>query len=386
MALTKQQLDLRRNLVTCSRLPMILGLSEWGHPIDVYNQMVFDTKITSNVSQRAGNRHERALLEEFAEQHDCVLAIPENGVYNSLLNEFKLIRVGDNATMIYPKQAAISEDAEDYFFGGTPDAIIQRDSTFLKELFNLNQSAVGAVVQAKLVDPSKAHRWGESQFGEPPQDVLAQVYGEIILAREVLKTKINFGFVVALIGPPTRGDYRYYCVHVDDETKGLLLDKAKEFWYIVQNREAEKLGPEGDWKPYFQAKWPVENVEKVIDEDGSATAIWRELVSVKRQARDFDVTITGLENALKMKTGDASLLYSNDPNAGRNGLLLSWRKAKDGKEIDWEAVARQLVCGRNGKVSAAGKKKIDDAVAMHTTIKTGARRFLLKGAGTKEDE
>jgi len=403
MGLSPEQLELRRNLMTCSRLPMILGLSEYGKPIDVYNAMVFGEQRETNKAQRAGNRHETALLNEFAESHDCVLAIPEDGVYNSLLHEFKLnLRPGDSATFIYPEQLSVRDHAAnslafllgaenpnietmENWFGGTPDSIIQRDGEFLRQLFDLKQSAVGAVVQAKLVNSRKAHEWGESQFGEPPQKVIAQVYGEIILAREVLKTDINFGFIVALIGEPTQADYRYYCIHLDTETEKLLLDKAREFWYIVQRREVEKLSPEGNWNPYFQHTWPIEKVEKVVDADGSAAIIWKELATAKRQAKQIDAMITGFENALKMKMGEAALLYADDAIWGKNGLLASWKKSKDSKSVDWESVAKALVAGKNGKVAPAKKKLLDNAVAKNTEIKQGVRRFLVKGiAGDTE--
>lgn len=388
--LTPEQIELRQNIITCSRLPMILGLSEYGHPIDVYNAMVFGESGETNKAQRAGNRHEYALLREFEEQHDCVLAIPEDGYYDKLLHEFKLnLRVGNSATFIFPERLSPTgsefEDLENWF-GGTPDAIIQRDSEFLRQLFDLQQSAVGAVVQAKLVNSHKAHEWGESQFGEPPKKVLAQVYGEIILAREVLKTKVNFGFVVALIGEPTQADYRFYCVHVDAETEKHLLEVGREFWHIVQRQEVEKLSTEGNWQPYFQQRWPKETVEKKMDDDGSAAVIWRELIAAKQKVALLNSTITGFENALKMKMGEAALLYANDSLLGKNGLLASWKKAKDGKNVNWEAVATALVSGKNGKIAPAKKKLLDTIVAKNTEIKSGARRFLVKGANSGADE
>ena len=389
MSLTAEQIELRRNIITCSRLPMILGLSEYGHPIEVYNAMVFGESGETNRAQRAGNRHEEALLREFEEQHEIELAIPKSGAYGKIYGDLFFVLSDKNATLIYPEQLPIKEgyfEVLKNWFGGTPDAIIAKDSEFLRQLFDLKQSAVGAVVQAKLVNSRKAHEWGESQFGEPPKKVLAQVYGEIILAREVLKTKINFGFVVALIGEPTQADYRFYCVHVDDEIEKYLLDAGREFWYIVQRQEVEKLSPEGNWQPYFHQRWPQETVEKKKDEDGSAAVLWRELIAAKQQDALLNSTIVGLENALKMKMGDAALLYSGDPNLGRDGLLASWKKAKDSKSVNWEDVAMALASGKNGKITPAKKKLLDAVVAQNTEIKTGARRFLVKGAGGNGDD
>lgn len=390
MSLTAEQIELRRNIITCSRLPMILDLSEYGHPIEVYNAMVFGESGETNRAQRAGNRHEEALLREFEEQHECVLAIPEDGIYNKILHEFGFyLRAGKSATFIYPEQLSVKDGDSEVmknWFGGTPDAIIAKDSEFLRQLFDLRQSAVGAVVQAKLVNSRKAHEWGESQFGEPPKKVLAQVYGEIILAREVLKTKINFGFVVALIGEPTQADYRFYCVHVDDETEKYLLDAGREFWYIVQRQEVEKLSPEGNWQPYFQQRWPKETVERKMDEDGSAAVLWRELIAAKQKAVVLNSTIVGFENALKMKMGDAALLYAGDPSLGKNGLLASWKKAKDSKNVDWEAVARALCKNAKGKITPKVQAALDSFIEANTKTTPGSRRFLVKGVNGSADE
>lgn len=384
MGLTAEQLELRRNLITCSRLPMILGLSEYGKPIDVYTSMVFGEQNQSNKAQRAGNRHEEALLREFEEQHELRLSIPTNGVYVEAFHGS--LSGSRNATFIHPEEIELQSDGFSVmhnWFGGTPDAIIEKDSEFFRQLFDLEQSANGAVVQAKLVNSRKASEWGESQFGEPPQKVIAQVYGEIILAREVLKTNINFGFIVALIGEPTQADYRYYCIHLDDETENLLLDKAREFWYIVQRHEIEKLSPEGNWNPYFQHNWPVEKVDKVMDSDGSAALIWKELATAKQNSKQLDAMITGFENAMKMKMGDAALIYADDNVWGKNGLLASWKKTKDSKSVDWEAVAMALIAGKNGKIAPAKKNLLNQTVAANTKITPGVRRFLVKGVGSE---
>lgn len=387
MGLTAEQIQLRRNIITCSRLPMILGLSEYGHPIDVFNAMVYGDLGETNKASRAGNRHEEALLREFEEQHEVELAIPTHGVY---VEAFHGSLIGSrNATLIYPEQLPVKDgdlEAMKDWFGGTPDAIIEEDSEFLRQLFDLRHSAVGAVVQAKLVNSRKAHEWGESQFGEPPKKVLAQVYGEIVLAREVLKTEINFGFVVALIGEPTQADYRFYCVFLDSEIEKYLLDVGREFWYIVQRQEVEKLSPDGNWKPYFHHRWPKETIEKKMDDDGSAAVLWKELVAAKQKAALINSTITGFENALKMKMGEAALLYADDPVWGKNGLLASWKKAKDNKSVDWESVARDLCKNAKGKITPKVQAALDSFIAAHTKTTSGARRFLVKGVNGSGDE
>lgn len=395
MSLTKEQLEIRQNMITASRLPAIFGKSEYVAPIDVYNAMVYGESGIENVSQHGGSRHERAVLEEFAEQMECKLDIPENSYYAD----------GRFATFVYPEKLAIppldeqkvhlaKEDkpqaeivalnapskAQDgkkqaestvFWFADTPDAIVKNDSQYLKEVFGINQSVAGAPVQAKCVGSRKAAQWGESQFGEPPESVILQVMGDIIGTRAELKTDINFGFVVALIGEPTLGDYRFYCVHLDADTEKYLLPSAKEFWYLVQRRDVSALSPEGNWKPYFQHAYPRQKVESIKDEDGSFGVLWKELRQIRGNLAQLESAKDGLENTIKLKMRDAGLVFG-DPALGKNGALFSWKATKDGTETNWEKIAKAFLTKRN-------KDKFEKIVKANTKPVPGSRRFCIKG-------
>lgn len=373
--MTEQQQQLRKNRITCSRLPRILGLN--GFPIDVYNEMVYDNAVEQNPAMEAGLDHETAILNKFAREMDCRIAIPTHGVY---VEAFHGSVIGSrDATFIYSGKAKHpSTGEEETWFAGTPDALIEKDSTYLHELFGLDRSAVGATVQAKCVSARKAHEWGESQFGEPPKAVIAQVMGEIIVARAELRTDINFGFVVALIGEPTQADYRFYCVKLDDETEQYLLQAGRDFWNIVMRRDVAQLSPEGNWKPFFEHEYPKATVESIRDEDGSFGVLWKELRQVKEDLAVLKSASTGLENAIRLKAKTAGLVYG-DEALGKNGLLFTLKNDKDKKEVDWEQVARSFITKRN-------KSKFEKIVADHTKTIPGSRRFLAKGMNGHGDE
>lgn len=405
MSLTPEQLERRKNLITCSRLPAIFGKSEYAHPIDVYTAMVYGEQERTDESRKramkAGSRHESAILGEFAEQMDCKLLVPENGIYNTMQISQSLFDELRNATFIYPEKISLPRSdfelaEESHWFGGTPDAIIQQDSQFLRELFGLQQSAVGAIVQAKCVSSRKAQEWGESQFGSPPDSVILQVWGEIILAKAELKTDINFGFVVALIGEPTQADYRFYCVTLDAETEEFLLSTARDFWQIVQRRDVDALSTEGNWKPYFAKEFPRETIEKYVDVDGSLSMLWQELAKVHANEKAVKIQRDGLETTVKLKCPGAALLYGNNPAQGQNGLLFSYKKSKDGVAVDDAAVAESAYDACRKALSAVGAmtmrkhkaafaKIVDEFPTLaalrkqHSNPVIGSRRLLIKG-------
>lgn len=402
MSLTQEQFEIRHNKVTASRLAAILGKDDYSAPIDVCNVMIYGESEKTNTSMRGGNRHEAAVLEEFADQMDCVLDIPKDGCYAD----------GRSATFIYPERlpvppvepSKLHETKEDIgqteiveqaktgavtdgkkqventalWFGGTPDAIIKNDSQYLREVFGINRSVVGAPVQAKCVGSMKAHKWGASQFGEPPESVILQVMGEIIVTRAELKTNINFGFVVALIGEPTLGDYRFYCVWLDQETEKYLLETAREFWNVVQRRDVAALSPDGNWKPYFQHEYPKQKIESIKDEDGSFAVLWKELRRVREDLSILESAKIGLENTIKLKMKEAGLVYG-DPALGKNGALFSWKATKDSSETNWENIAKAFLTKRN-------KAKFEKIVKENTRPVPGCRRFSIKGINGNQQE
>lgn len=373
--MTEHQQQLRKNRITCSRLPRILGLNDF--PIDVYSEMVYDNVVEQNAAMEAGLDHETAILNKFAREMDCKIAIPSDGKYSEIYHG---AAIGSReATFVYPEKIKHPSTGEERtWFAGTPDALIKKDSTYLRELFGLDRSAVGATVQAKCVTSRKAQEWGESQFGEPPKAVIAQVMGEIIVARAELKTDINFGFVVALIGEPTQADYRFYCVKLDEETEQYLLQAGRDFWNIVMRRDVAQLSTKGNWKPFFEHEYPKATVESVRDEDGSFGVLWKELRRVKEDLAVLKSASDGLETAIRLKAKTAGLVYG-DEELGKNGLLFTLKNDKGREEVDWEQVARAFVTKRN-------KSKFEKIVADHTKTISGSRRFLAKGMNGRSDE
>lgn len=402
MSLTPEQQERRKNLITCSRLPAILGKSEYAHPIDVYTAMVYGEQEQTDEGRKramkAGSRHESAILGEFAEQMDCKLFIPEDGVYKTLYP----LAVGSDhpATFVYPEKLQLPRSdfeiaEESHWFGGTPDAIIQQGSQFIRDIFDLQQSAVGAVVQAKCVSSRKAYEWGESQFGLPPESVILQVWGEIILAKAKLKTDVNFGFVVALIGEPTQADYRFYKIELDAETEEFLLSTARDFWQIVQRRDVAALSPEGNWKPFFEREWPKEKIEKVQDQDGSYGVLWQKLAKIRADLAMFESAKEGLENTVKLSMQDAGIVYG-DLNLGKNGALFKWTKTKDSHKVDDSAVAVDAHTAGMNALAAASKlvtkkkapelekiiaefPKLEALRKKHSKPVIGSRRFCIQG-------
>lgn len=364
--MTPEQLELRRNLVTCSRLPAILEIE--GFPIDAYNDMVFGSQ-ESTPAMEAGNDHEPAILKKFARYFECNLDIPVDGYYAN----------GRLATFIYPEKIKHPLTAEEVnYFGGTPDSILSQNSKLLQECFEIDRDVIGAPVQAKCVTHRKALEWGDSIVGEPPKRVIAQVIGEIIVARAELKTDIDFGFVVALIGEPTMADYRYYCVRLDGDLEKIILDESRKFWNIVQRRDPTALSSGGDWSRFVNNQYPRAEVEKIKDEDGSFGVLWNKLRQINEKLSPLLEAKKGIEQLVKLDAETAGAIYG-DPSLGKNGLLFTYKNDAPRKETDWDAVIKGLVGKRN-------QKKYEKLVAEHTKEVPGSRRFLAKGMNVHKDE
>ena len=153
-------------------------------------------------------------------------------------------------------------------------------------------------------------------------------------------------------------DYREYRMERDSELDERLVGLANAFWdkYVVPV-EPPKLDGSNDVREYLKRRFATHSDMLPV-----ATYLQREIYNdywQQRQARDAAQNeVDRLENILKFQIGDtAGLQFEN----GR----LTWKRCKDGTNIDWEAVA-----------IAAGAT--NEQIAGCTSVRPGVRRFLAK--------
>lgn len=187
--------ETRRQGVTASEIPVILGLSPWSSPFNLYWEKLGEIDPQADTETLAWGRDlEAAILGRFARQH------PELGV----------------------TRGGLFHHADDPRRMATPDALAHprrrpADNPTVRRL-GTYRSRPSAVVQVKTAaDP---HEWGEEGTDQIPAHYLAQVRWEMHVMG------VRAAHVPVLFSGRT---YREYVVHQDDNDVALMVKAAGEF-------------------------------------------------------------------------------------------------------------------------------------------------------------
>lgn len=178
--------------------------------LDVWGEKRGLSVVKPTVRMRLGSATERGVLSVYAEDRGLLLAFP--------------------GTMRHPALSMI---------GATPDAI-----------------ASGNIdVQAKLVGPGQAHKWGMEQDGPDgiPEDVYIQVQWEMVVARAFLRVPIEMAHVVAnLCGV----ELRCYEVPRDEATGAALMEQGVAWWKRHVEDGEMPMGDGGAARELLAAVYP----------------------------------------------------------------------------------------------------------------------------------
>lgn len=189
--------------------------------------------------------------------------------------------------------------------------------------------------------------WGEDGSAIVPPDVYAQVQHELLVtgAREC--------HVATLFGHHT---FRVYPIPRDVEFIAELTRALNRFWHdhILLRVPPEPIANDG---PRLQERHPQDD-EHMLSATPEQAALVSELISLRAMLAEGIKTVEEQENRIKAAIGDHA------------GLLtpygtVTWKRTKDRRYVDWEAVATELGPTMH-------------LVDSHTTIKPGVRRFLLE--------
>ncbi len=181
--LTKEQLEVRRAMITATDCRKIVGLDPYGNgPLSVYlDKMGQGEESIETFPMQVGNTLEALAIAEAARRLDLGIV------------------AGSAKTVTHPTEP---------WAGATLDGILEGP-------------AGRYVIEAKAVGFRKAHEWGED--GDPegvPEHVLVQVIWQQWVAG------IHEGFVTAVFGT----ECRVYPVQYDAELAQALRDACHEFW------------------------------------------------------------------------------------------------------------------------------------------------------------
>src|SRR5690606_3922820 len=153
-------------------------------------------------------------------------------------------------------------------------------------------------------------------------------------------------------------EFRTYTVQWDAELAQLLIRKGRAFWFDhVLAAVPPPKGSAHAIAEMLRHRHPA-NTQPMRSATAEEMDLLRRLAAARAKAKAANEEKELLEAMVKQAIGDAEGISAS---FGR----VTWRKNKDSRKVDWEAVARELGAS-------------DDLIKKHTTIKPGPRVLRCK--------
>lgn len=174
------------------------------------------------------------------------------------------------------------------------------------------------------------------------------------------------------------GEPRIYTFERDQEAERAMLARVEE-WHAryILGDEIPPLDSSDESRRWLQEVYPTHKRPDIREADEDEANLLDEYVAVRVQQKCLRAQQVEMETLLKAAIKDREGL---EWEAGR----FTWRKTKDGEEIDWESMATGLLYGLVDDAQRA------DVLAQYTHPKPGVRRIridhpaLRKGANDEE--
>jgi len=305
----------RKRGIGGSEMAAILGLSPWESALDVW------LRKTGRMPEKEDNP--RFLLGRLFESPICALYAEQEKV-----------------ALLKPTEMIFHPDAPIF---GTPDRLVK---------------GVERGFEAKTADISQIDKWGEAGTDEVPQHYAIQCHVYMAVTKfPEWDLGTFFGMNIPL---------RVNRIKRDLELEAMILEKATEFWesYVLKDTPPAVDGSEACAKA-LEGLYPK---DATIMRDATAEEAQKieALMYARLAAGEAQMKRIEIENQLKQAIGDGEGLWS--PKGA-----VTWKKTKDGTDIKWEELARELI-GRMLPPLPETLKQI------FSEPKPGHRRFLFKPA------
>jgi len=305
---TKEQLEERKKGIGASEAATILGYNPYASPIDLWMVKKGIKVVEENQAMRLGTKLEPIIATMYEEATGLELYSPGTLKYKN--------------PIIY----------------GTPDRFI----------IGKNKG-----VEIKTANARMAENWGAEGTDEVPQHYLIQCI--ICMAVSDFPT----WDVAVLLGGQ---DFRIYNILRDVELENTIIDKLLAWWetYIIGDREPE-IDSSASCSEYLAKKYP-KNFAPLKEASPEVEVLLQKLSEVRYSLKSFEEQEEAIKNLLKNSIGDADGIQGVNWKA-------TWKKNKDGKKIDWEGIAGELM----NLLSPIEKQKLIDSFIMPVP---GVRKFL----------
>lgn len=282
-------LEQRKQGLGGSDMGKVLGVSEWGTPLDVWLDKTGRSEpVEDNDAMWIGRELEDSVAKRYAE---------ENGVQVRRHN-FMMI------------------DHENHLVGNI-DRLVHVTGTM--------PAHKGEIVTARALEVKTS---GQMPWDELPEHYKAQVHTYMCLAPSI---EI---FDVAALFYGLQKRMEIFTEHRDNDIVSYIRNVAKEFWekYVLTDT-APAPQSEADCKKLWASSRgeTVRATPDIIDVIGS-------LQAVREQMKELEVEQDHLRTEVMAFMAEADTL--KDAEGKKN--LVTWRTAKDREVIDWQAIAKAL--------------------------------------------
>jgi predicted phage-related endonuclease len=225
--------------------------------------------------------------------------------------------------------------------------------------------------------------WGREGTDEVPSAYIVQCQHYMAV------TGFDLWYVAVLIGG---SDFRVYEIRSDHELQEWMRERLLEWWneHIVYGRRPPMDSSEGT-RRWLRHRFPHDS-GLMIPADAAANMAAVDLWRARAEKKQLEDDERKLEHYLYEQIGDASGIEGA-------GWRATWKRARDTKKTDWEAVARSLMTEVElfvASLSINGEKCVSDEriiqlreemrqaheqlIERNTSMREGSRRFLFRWA------
>lgn len=254
-----------------SDMPIILGLSSYKTPYQLYLEKISDVESEDEMTpfQYWGHQLEGVIREEFAKRNNVTVETPD--------------------TLVHPFND---------FLRGNVDGFIPEWN---------------AVLEVKCSAGFMAHEWGEDGSDVIPMQYLVQV------AHYCAVMNADFAYIAVLIGG---NDYREFKYTRNFELESKIIDAAKEFWNCVQTRTPPKPINQVDLKLMY----PKHDPEKTITIEPDVAEQLTTLADTRFKIKALSEVEEKYKFNIMQFMKDAEVLVDECDKP-----IISWKSSKNGQ-------------------------------------------------------
>lgn len=345
MALSKEQLELRKHTIGSSEVAAICGESPWESPLDVYHRKTQGVEKEETEAMRRGTAFEPVIAELYAQEH-----------------------LGSGEDLVNPERTLIHPTTR--WASATPDRQVTKVKLVGTPPVGRSVMVIQRLVELKRTKWRMAHRW---QDGEAPKENILQA------AWQMAVCDVDLCHLFALIG----GDELVLVpIERDKELEAMLFEIVENF---VVNHWRKGIPPDPGKSEAAKAAlvklYPRHIRPELLPAAPSIDEAAFRLARFKWLLKQVDAGVTENENIIKAYVSDAMGVEGE-------GWKATWKsdrdgKTVDGKTVDWKAVAEDLF---DRHIEGVGDMTLGEFAHDYTTTKPGPRRFLFKQKEMRDGE